>query len=863
MQSTVASVPQHCQPSQSHGQSGPLKFHLGPPLEQSLSGDTAIDIYASYLKHDVYLRQKFPTYEKWPPNPSKKIVNLALIKKCRMTKEEVSEFTKQTVQGDIDDIVDEKESISMEDIGKESGSTFPKLILVEGAPGVGKSTFAWKLCRKWSKGKLLQQYRLVVLLRLRDKRVREAKTVSDLFYYYNRPIQQAVVEEIQATGGRGVLLLFEGYDELPAKLRTKNSIFKDLIKGQQLPVATILITSRPSASRPLCEECTDYIDQHIVILGFTQDNIQSYIESNIGHDHVLLQDLQQYLTYYPHMQTILCIPLNCAIIVEVYRVNKRSKVHIPKTRTELYSSLLRCLLLRYLDDHPVHQRKSWKSNSFRDLPTDVYQQLCELGRIAYEGILQDQQVIFSDLPSDFSSLGLMQYVPELYVDEVAAESFSFLHLTLQEYMAAFYMSEQPVEKQIELIEEYRFLMVDSLIDGCMSIDDSCNHAEDSRSHLEVMMYFLAGLSKFSEYTTTTIRSLLSMFGPTITENKLGIILPALQWIFEVNDPSRMCEVLGDSVIEAPYQLGRENITVFDCFVLGCCVAHTNCTWEIDFWMNNIGDKEIEMLVRGMLEGKATHSGCISKLHLSQNAIGKNGLNQLVKIPRLFRLKVLDLGENTLGEGGAVMLLNSTLVSTLEYLNLARTGIGMEDCQALSRLLSSSLTLQQLDISENTFCPEAIDIICTGLQHNTTVNTFYMKGFYLSVQNCISLASVFEKNSSLQYLDLLECNVVISTRDAGRTSELIQALNLEGNPIAPKSTTAMQSSLDKLNVEWLTQERIATWCIKKLIDSLSHNVTLQKLILPLEYKSYADATEAYRRVEGRITWESEQFIYALS
>ena len=253
----------------------------------------------------------------------KKIINLALIKKQRMSKKELDRFVRQTIRGDIDDIVHEKEPISMEEIGKPKGNILPKCILVEGAPGVGKSTFAWKLCRKWSKGKLLQQYRLVVLLRLRDKRVREAKTVSDLIRYYNRTIQQTVVEEIQATGGRGVLLLFEGYDELPAKLRTSSSIFLDVIKGEELPVATILITSRPSASGPLYEECREFIAQHIEILGFSHEDIQSYLETTIGHDPSLLQGLQRYLTYYPHIRSMLYIPLNCAIVVEVYSQQER------------------------------------------------------------------------------------------------------------------------------------------------------------------------------------------------------------------------------------------------------------------------------------------------------------------------------------------------------------------------------------------------------------------------------------------------------------------------------------------------------------------------------------------------------------
>ena len=88
------------------------------------------------------------------------------------------------------------------------------------------------------------------------------------------------------------------------------------------------------------------------------------------------------------------------------------------------------------------------------LPPDVYQQLCELGRIAYEGIVHGQQVIFSDLPEDFETLGLMQCVPELYADEGAAVSYNLMHLTVQEYLAAFHLSQQPVEKQIEHYQKF-------------------------------------------------------------------------------------------------------------------------------------------------------------------------------------------------------------------------------------------------------------------------------------------------------------------------------------------------------------------------------------------------------------------------
>ena len=765
-------------------------------------------------------------------------------------------FMRQTIRGDIDDIVHDKKSIRFEEIGKSKGNILPKFILVEGAPGVGKSTFAWKLCRKWSKGKLLQQYRLVVLLRLRDKRVREAKTVSDLFYYYNRPIQQAVVEEIQATGGRGVLLLFEGYDELPAKLRTSSSIFFEVIKGQELPSATILVTSRPSASGPLYEECREYIAQHVEILGFTNENIESYLESTIGDDPSLLQGLQQYLTYYPHIRSMLYIPLNCAIVVEVYRVNKRDKSLIPKTWTDLYSSLLRSLLLRYLDDHPVHQRKSWKSNSFRDLPTDVYQQLCELGRIAYEGILQDQQVIFSDLPSDFSSLGLMQCVPELYVDEVAAESFNFLHLTLQEYMAALHLSEQPVEEQIGLFQKY----VQSLSTP-YELALGRDRDDKSNSHFRIVLRFLAGLRKFADYSISSIRSLLrkklwSLLSDKLasddSSSKLRISLDGLHWIFEAQETSHVCEAIGMSVatVELPYR----TVTSFDCFVVGYCVSHSNCPWEINLALCGIGDEEVVMLVRGAVEGEAKHSGYVSEMDIKRNKMTSAGLNQLLKIPELLKMRELDLSLNPLGRRGAVPLLKSPLVDNLEKLDLTTTGIGLEDCHALSELLSSSPTLQSISIGGNDLPPEAVELIITGLKHNTRLEELDISRSKFNLHNCISLASVTRPPGRLI---LEDCGIDDEGAiELGRliAQNTVTTLDLHGNPISAKGGTTIAEMLPRntsLRELDLICESIGLEGTQKLIDSLSQNSTLAILQLPGQYKSSVESSEVYRRVKDRI------------
>ena len=858
--------------------------HLGYPLTHSSSQfpPSAVDTYASYLKF-VYTREKLPVYDKWPQVKSKKYINLALIEKEDLAKQEIDQFTRATIHGNIDDIKKSKRAIQIDQVAKLPDGSQPRCILVEGAPGIGKSTFAWKLCHKWGKGKLLQQYQLVVLLRLRDKSMRTAKNISDLFRYHRHLIQQAAVEDIQDTGGEGVLLLFEGFDELPEELRTENSVFLDIITGTELPEATVLITSRPWASEFLHRECKGHISQHIEILGFTTNDIQSYLKSTTADDPTLLEGLKKYISCYPHINSLMYIPLNSAIVVEVYRNSRKDKTLVPKTMTELYSSLVRSLLLRYLYDHPVHGKKRrWRICSFNDLPQDVHQQLCNLGRIAYEGILHDQQVIFSDLPEDFETLGLMQCAPELYLDEGATLSYNFLHLTVQEYLAAFHLSQQPVQKQV-------------------------NHFHGStgeNKHFHNILHFLSGVGKFTGYSNFMLDtlcpkcrlprdwpSILRMrnesddesdeefdFGIEFGDDSASVVCKVtfdiLHWLFEAQDNDVIAKLLGSPDIQL--HPPDDVVTPFDCFVLGYCVSHSNYNWRIGVWRPNsdwcVGDEGVEMLVQGAVEEETHCTGGISWLDLSGNGITSESVKHLLNLPRqmINKLETLVLDDNHLtsevcvllahliphvpylkllvlsgnpniGNGGTVPLLISLTQAahSLEAIDLSKTGIGVEDCRALSELLSSSTSLKWLAISENDLPPGAIELI---IHHSSTLTKLYMNSNCFSLQNTISLASVLKTNCTLVHLDLGQCNInsdgaceLVSALHANNT---LQELGLNDNPVGVVGATAltemllMNTSLKKLD---LRDDSIGEEGTQKLIDSLTHNTTLEKLFLPGKYE----------------------------
>ena len=142
--------------------------------------------------------------------------------------------------------------------------------------------------------------------------------------------------------------------------------------------------------------------------------------------------------------------------------------------TQLYSSLIRTLLLRHLNDKDDYKDTCININGFKDLPQPVHDQFCEICKIAYTGIMSaETELIFQDLPSDFDTLGLMQTCPELYVDKGASVSYNFLHLTVQEYLAAYHISKQSRDDQVAFMRE---------------------HVKNMK--MKVVVRFLAGLAEF-------------------------------------------------------------------------------------------------------------------------------------------------------------------------------------------------------------------------------------------------------------------------------------------------------------------------------------------------------------------------------
>ena len=109
-----------------------------------------LSTYFEYIKA-VYNRKFIPDGDKWPHIRAKKLVNLACIKKEKVSRGEADEYTRDTIHGNIDDILYRKEPMQIQQVAcLDEQGLYPDCVLIEGAPGVGKSTLACMVCKRWS-----------------------------------------------------------------------------------------------------------------------------------------------------------------------------------------------------------------------------------------------------------------------------------------------------------------------------------------------------------------------------------------------------------------------------------------------------------------------------------------------------------------------------------------------------------------------------------------------------------------------------------------------------------------------------------------------------------------------------------------
>ena len=462
-------------------------------------------------------------------------------------------------------------------------------ILLDGAPGVGKTTVCQKACKEWALGKAFTDFKLMVYVSLCDDHVSRATGIEDLFSYGSLDLRKRIADELEDSDGKGVLFLFDGWDELSPQQKGKASLLCRIILCKVLPLCSVVITSRPYASQWLRKP--DVTNRNVEILGLTVQQVDECIRQQLKDIPNAAESLLEKLAIQSNLKTLCYVPMNLSIILYIYK----TRLELPDTLTGIYSFFVINALLRYLMSYDTSVEPIMELRSRDDLPLpvkDMYQALCEL---AYNGLL-NEKMVFSKaeleechlkLSTGSNTLGIVT-ANKSFVETGVETKYQFLHLTIQEFLAAEALSNRPAEIQT------RFVI---------------DHLNETRFYK--MFYFLFGLSHLEN-----IKDVLRfLFATSINERNPERFLFLCHMLFEANN-TLFYEAIGQEVLPNFVELLfiRDDLSLFDVTVVGKFLGHVCMSIKsLNFYDADLTRQKLALLTKSISTSEPRVE--INRLHL--------------------------------------------------------------------------------------------------------------------------------------------------------------------------------------------------------------------------------------------------------
>ena len=674
--------------------------------------------------------------EQWPPAYTHLCFRLALIKEEKIRAGQIEdEYVRMTITGKVDDILRMKCPIELQNIFQDSIANHKrKVVLLEGAPGCGKSTLSVYIAQQVSQGHLFTEFAIAILIRLRDPEIQKAKCIADLLPSRDDEMAQQAANNICANDGRGVLFILDGWDELPSECR-QNSILRQLIQpelSQKNPLheSAVIVTSRPIASGDLQR----VVSSRVEILGFTPEELNEYFNKCLEGDTKAVETLLERIQENPAVAGSCYLPLNASILVHLFKSDNNT---LPTTQYGIFSELVLSCIFRHLNERTKHKNLSLET--LDKLPEFIRKPFLYLCELAYQGIMEDK-VIFSSLPADLNTLGLLKGV-ESFVRRGKAVSYNFLHLSIQEMLAAFYIATQllaseQVSKFNELFSKSRFIAV---------------------------FQFYAAITKLQtpgiSEVITRVATKSGVNSPTCHDKPLLLCL--LHCLYEAQDSS-LCESVAQHLHNG-LDLSVTMLSPSDClcvgFFLSCVCKTTAGEFMVNLYMCYINNQGCKYLVSGLRRCLDIYSIITTTLNMQ-------------------------LGSNSIHEQRASDLIETNCVSTL-YMN-GNTGLSYQRAVHFSWKLKKNRTLRTLCLSACGFHKNNVAMLILALSTKYTLEFLDIGYNALCDRGIQCLASALKVNHNLKALHLVNCRMtkvgIKYLAKSLRSNEILEILNVTCNAL---------------------------------------------------------------------------------
>ena len=634
---------------------------------------------------ETYRERQLATEEQWPPVSSDKLINLQLVEADK----------KEGFRGGLHGAGGEKTKrtpILYDDLFRvEEGKKPVRKVLVEGNGGMGKTTLCTMLSEGWAEEKMLTQFNYVILLPLREGSVSSAESLPDLLalLHSDESVITSVVQQLKKTRGKGALIIADGWDELEEAKRSKESFLYNLFFGRVLPSASVLLTSRPSASAPLHN--LPSVNRLVEVVGFIEEDIKQYIKSEFEKCPEKASGLIEQLDNNPLIQNVCTVPLNCAITCNLWHTLDQE---LPSTLTELYTQIILNVILRDIKKKFPDLTIGLSLSNFDSIPSQLEPYWWLTCKFAFEALSNDRLVFTEvelasffpeglDSSQKFLCFGLLQSARSL-LPVGHGLSFHFLHLTFQEYLAALHLVTLSTEEQLEAVKA---------------------HGKSSRFAVVWRFFFGLGSKKQGSSIGQVSRKVVCLdekvvdtFLQSSADVDRGLKLLQCHCALESVNDSVSSKVADDVDGQFGYSIISMAHTPHDCIAVLHVLSHTSHCRSICLSSCGLNDKLLKRLTD--LLSRAGGELKVVKLDLSDNKLTSSGVSDLfTRASAAFSsLKELSLDKNSIDGDGVNSIVTSlmhTSCKSLTSLFLSQNPLGVSGIQALERAVVSGVLVNSL------------------------------------------------------------------------------------------------------------------------------------------------------------------------
>ncbi|KAM9309524.1 uncharacterized protein KZ484_025562 isoform 3-T3 [Pholidichthys leucotaenia] len=722
--------------------------------------------------------------------------------------------------------------IRPEDIFKGSpGRDEPiRRVLTKGVAGIGKTVLTQKFTLDWAEDKANQDIHFTFPFTFRELNVLKEKKFSlvELVHYFFTETKEAGIcsfDQFQ------VLFIFDGLDECrlplefynyetvtdPRKSTSVDVLLTNLIRGSLLPSAHLWITTRPAAANQIPPKCVDMVTE---VRGFTDPQKEEYFRKRST-------DEQQTSRIISHIKTsrslhIMChIPVFCWITATVLEdeMKTREGGELPKTLTDMY--------IRFLVVQTKVKKVKYEGGAETDphWSPDTRKMIESLGKLAFEQLQKGNLIFYeSDLTecgidveaaAKYSGVFTQIFREEKGLYQDPNQVFCFVHLSIQEFLAALHVHLTFITSGVNLLEEQQKTSLWSkFFKQKISLSHLHYRAVDKalqspNGHLDLFLRFLLGLSL--QTNQRILQGLLTPTGSSSQTNKKTVqyikeklsenvsverSINLFHCLNELNDHS-LVEEIQQSLRSGRLYRGELSPAQWSALVFILLSSET----DLDVFDLKKYSASEEALLRLLPVVKASKKALLNTCKLTERSC--EALSSVLSSPSS-SLTHLDLTNNDLKDSG-VKILSAGLKNLhckLESLSLSGCQVSEEGCEALSSVLSSpSSSLRRLDLTNNDLKDSGVKILSAGLKNlHCKLESLSLSGCQVSEEGCEALSSVLSSpSSSLRRLDLTnndlkDSGVKILSAGLQDLHCKLESFSLSGCLVSEEGCSSLASSL---------------------------------------------------------------------